>query len=86
MQKLTRETGASLIWITHDMAVVAALAQRICVMRRGRIVEQGAVGDILHAPQHPYTRGLMDSIPSRNPRGQRLRTMPDLDGAAGAAA
>jgi peptide/nickel transport system ATP-binding protein len=87
MQKLTRETGASLIWITHDMAVVAALAQRICVMRRGKIVEQGAVGDILHAPQHPYTRGLMDSIPSRNPRGQRLRTMPDFDApVAGAAA
>ena len=80
MQKITRDTGASLIWITHDMAVVAALAQRICVMRRGKIVEQGTVQQVLHAPQHPYTRGLMDSIPSRNPRGQRLRTMPDLDG------
>jgi peptide/nickel transport system ATP-binding protein len=76
MQKITRETGTALIWITHDMAVVAALAHRVCVMQRGRIVEQGEVGQVLNAPQHPYTRGLMDSIPSRNVRGQRLRTMP----------
>ena len=82
MQKITRDTGASLIWITHDMAVVAALAQRLCVMHRGRIVEQGEVGAILNAPQHPYTRGLMDSIPSRNVRGQRLRTMPVFDAPA----
>lgn len=76
MQAITRETGAALIWITHDMAVVAALAQKVCVMHRGKIVEQGDVDQILNAPQHPYTRGLMDSIPSRNPRGQRLRTLP----------
>ncbi|NML47078.1 ABC transporter ATP-binding protein [Ramlibacter sp. G-1-2-2] len=79
MQKLTRETGASLIWITHDLAVVAALAQRICVMHKGKIVEQGDVDQVLRAPVHPYTRGLMDSIPSRNPRGQRLRTMPAFE-------
>jgi peptide/nickel transport system ATP-binding protein len=78
MQKITRETGTALIWITHDMAVVAALAQRICVMHRGKIVEQGSVQQIIDAPQHPYTRGLMESIPSRNPRGQRLRTMPSF--------
>ena len=85
MQKLTRETGASLIWITHDLAVVAALAQRICVMHKGKIVEQGDVDQVLRAPTHPYTRGLMDSIPSRNPRGQRLRTMPAFDAAGGVA-
>ena len=85
MHKITRETGAALIWITHDMAVVAALAQKVCVMNRGRIVEQGDVAQILNAPRHPYTRGLMDSIPSRNPRGQRLRTMPALPTAADSA-
>ncbi len=76
MQKLSRETGASLIWITHDLAVVAGLADRIGVMHRGRLVEQGSVDAVLDTPQHPYTRALMDAIPSRSPRGQRLRTMP----------
>jgi peptide/nickel transport system ATP-binding protein len=75
VQKLCRDTGAALIWITHDLAVVAALADRVCVMHRGQIVEQGTVDQVLDTPQHPYTRGLMAAIPSRSTRGQRLRTM-----------
>nr|WP_316643463.1 ABC transporter ATP-binding protein [uncultured Roseateles sp.] len=82
VQKLCRDTGAALIWITHDLAVVAALADRVCVMHRGKIVEQGTVDQILDTPQHPYTRGLMDAIPSRSSRGQRLRTMQPQDGSA----
>ncbi len=72
VQQLCRTSGAALIWITHDLALVAALADEICVMYGGRIVEHGAVDRVLSRPTHPYTRGLIDSIPSRNVRGKRL--------------
>jgi peptide/nickel transport system ATP-binding protein len=78
MQKLTRETGASMIWITHDLSVVAGLADQVCVMYAGRIVERGSCYDVLSAPAHPYTQGLLDSVPSRNPRGARLRQIPGM--------
>src|SRR5689334_13442867 len=78
MQRLTRETGTALIWITHDLSVVAGLADRVCVMYAGRIVEQGSVEDVLARPRHPYTRGLIDSVPSNNVRGQRLRQIPGM--------
>ena len=78
MQRLTRETGTGLIWITHDLSVVAGLADRVCVMYAGRIVEQGSVEDVLARPRHPYTRGLIDSVPSNNVRGQRLRQIPGM--------
>jgi peptide/nickel transport system ATP-binding protein len=73
MQRLVREAGTALIWITHDLAVVAGLAERIAVMYAGRIVEQGPVDDVLDAPLHPYTRGLLDSVPANNPPGVALR-------------
>ena len=76
MQKLSRETGAALIWITHDLSVVAGLADRICVMYAGRIVEEGAAADVLRAPRHPYTRGLLDSVPANAPPHQRLHSIP----------
>jgi peptide/nickel transport system ATP-binding protein len=72
MQKLCRETGAALIWITHDLSVVAGLADEISVMYAGRIVESGPVDDVLARPRHPYTRGLLDSVPSRNTPGRPL--------------
>ncbi|HVF63212.1 MAG TPA: ABC transporter ATP-binding protein [Casimicrobiaceae bacterium] len=78
MQKLTRETGAALIWITHDLSVVAGLADKVCVMYAGRIVEEGSCYDVLTYPAHPYTRGLLDSVPSRNPRGARLKQIPGM--------
>jgi peptide/nickel transport system ATP-binding protein len=78
MQKLTRETGAAMIWITHDLSVVAGLADRVCVMYAGRIVEQGSVVDVLSNPRHPYTQGLLDSVPSRSRRGARLRQIPGM--------
>jgi len=78
MQKLVRETGAALIWITHDLPVIAGLADRVCVMYAGRIVEQGTVVDVLSHPRHPYTRGLLDSVPAMSPRGARLAQIPGM--------
>ena len=79
MQKLTRETGAALIWITHDLSVVAGLADRVCVMYAGRIVEQGSVRRRARRSRaHPYTQGLLDSVPSRSARGARLRQIPGM--------
>ncbi len=78
VQKLARETGTALIWITHDLSVIAGLADRICVMYAGRIVEEGTTADVIDHPGHPYTRGLLDSVPSRNPQGQRLRQIPGM--------
>ena len=77
-QKLCSETGTSMIWITHDLAVVAGLADRISVMYGGRIVEQGAISDVLDHPVHPYTRGLLGSVPGHNTRGQRLYQIPGI--------
>lgn len=71
-QKLTKQTGTAMIWITHDLAVVAGLADRISVMYAGRIVEQGRIDDVIDRPLHPYTVGLLGSVPTANRRGQRL--------------
>jgi len=78
MQKLARESGTALIWITHDLSVIAGLADDICVMYAGRIVEQGSVDEVLDAPLHPYTHGLIDSVPSRSRRGEPLRQIPGM--------
>jgi len=77
-QKLCRESGTALIWITHDLSVVAGLADRICVMYAGRIVESGAVDEVLDTPLHPYTQGLIGSVPSRNRRGSPLAQIPGM--------
>ena len=78
VQKLCADTGTSLIWITHDLTVVAGLADRLCVMYAGRDVEQGSVDEVLDAPRHPYTRGLIGSVPSRNRRGAALYQIPGM--------
>ena len=78
MQKLTRETGAAVIWITHDLSVVAGLADQVSVMYAGRIVEQGTAEQVLGRPRHPYTRGLLDSVPANNARGARLKQIPGM--------
>ncbi|GAB4394619.1 MAG: ABC transporter ATP-binding protein [Kiloniellaceae bacterium] len=77
-QTLCRETGTAMIWITHDLAVVAGLADHICVMYAGRIVEQGPIDAVLDQPAHPYTVGLIGSVPSRNRRGGRLFQIPGM--------
>jgi peptide/nickel transport system ATP-binding protein len=78
VQKLAAETGTALIWITHDLAVVAGLADEIAVMYAGKVVEQGEVSAVLDAPLHPYTAGLIGSVPSRNARGRRLAQIPGM--------
>ncbi|QRG06237.1 ABC transporter ATP-binding protein [Xanthobacter dioxanivorans] len=78
VQKLSREHGTALVWITHDLSVVAGLADEIAVMYAGRIVEGGQVGAVLEQPMHPYTHGLIGSVPSRNKRGGRLRQIPGM--------
>ncbi len=78
MQKLCRESGTALLWITHDLSVVAGLADNVAVMYAGKIVEQGATGELLDHPLHPYTKGLLDSVPSRNVKGQPLKQIPGM--------
>ncbi len=78
MQKLCRESGTGLIWITHDLSVIAGLADEVCVMYAGRIVESGPVDEVLDRPLHPYTRGLLDSVPARNAPGRPLAQIPGM--------
>ncbi|NKJ09893.1 peptide/nickel transport system ATP-binding protein [Rhizobium sp. SG741] len=73
VQKLAREKGTALIWVTHDLSVVAGLAEKLSVMYAGRIVEQGSTADLLRRPLHPYTNGLIASLPAHNQRGARLK-------------
>jgi oligopeptide transport system ATP-binding protein len=63
MKKLSEQTDSSIILITHDLGVVAEMAQRVIVMYAGKVVEQGTIDDIFYRPQHPYTWGLLRSIP-----------------------
>ncbi len=72
-QKLTEESNTAVIWITHDLAIVSRLADDIAVMYAGRLVETGPVTKVLTDPHHPYTAGLIASVPSQNRRGEPLR-------------
>ena len=78
VQRLAADLGVALIWITHDLAVVAGLADRLAVMYAGRIVEQGPIAGVIGAPAHPYTRGLIGSVPSQNRRGVPLTQIPGM--------
>jgi peptide/nickel transport system ATP-binding protein len=78
LKRLAGERGAAVMLITHDMGVIAETAQRVAVMYAGRIVEIGPVRDVIHAPRHPYTVGLMGSIPKVGLRKQKLM---QIDGA-----
>ena len=73
MKNLTREMGVALIIITHNLGVVARYADRVNVMYAGKIVEEGTATQIYHQPRHPYTIGLLNSVPRMDlPRGQKL--------------
>jgi oligopeptide/dipeptide ABC transporter ATP-binding protein len=63
LDRLRRETGLAVMLITHDLGVMSAMADRVTVMYAGRIVEEGPTTDVLRRPRHPYTRGLLDSLP-----------------------
>jgi peptide/nickel transport system ATP-binding protein len=83
LKRLCKEQGAAVMLVTHDMGVIAEACDRVAVMYAGRIVEIGAVRDVVHAPAHPYTVGLMSSIPAMNEDRERLAqidgSMPRLD-------
>ncbi|MFT3690939.1 ABC transporter ATP-binding protein [Paenirhodobacter sp.] len=76
VQALVRQNGMAMIWITHDLSVVAGIADEIAVMYAGRIVEHGPVDPVLDAPRHPYTAGLIASLPGQAPHGARLVQIP----------
>jgi peptide/nickel transport system ATP-binding protein len=82
MRDLARETAASIILITHDLGVVAQMAHRVVVMYAGRKVEEASVGDLFAHPRHPYTRGLLGSMPrlggSARRSGERLVEIPGM--------
>jgi len=75
-EELQQKRQMSLLYITHDLGVVANIADRIYVMYAGIIVEQGDTATIFHDPCHPYTRGLLTSLPSRAKRGSTLHSIP----------
>jgi len=83
LKSLCREHGAAVMLITHDMGVIAETADRVAVMYAGRVVEIGPVERVIQAPQHPYTRGLMGSIPSIHGKAEFLAqidgSMPRLN-------
>lgn len=83
LKDLTRDHGTAVMLVTHDMGVIAETADRVAVMYAGRIAEIGPVGAVIRHPAHPYTDGLMASIPSLEHRVNRLRqidgAMPRLD-------
>ena len=78
MKKLVQERQASLILITHDLAVVSEMVDRVIVMYCGKIVEQGPVDKIINEPSHPYTIGLLDSIPRLRKEQDRLDFIPGM--------
>ncbi|WP_119388992.1 ABC transporter ATP-binding protein [Taklimakanibacter lacteus] len=72
LKRVCRDRGTAMMLITHDMGVIAETADRVAVMYAGRIVEIGPVASIIRAPRHPYTKGLIGSIPSLTQRSERL--------------
>jgi len=76
MRRLQKSAGMSILYITHDLGVVSNVADRVYVMYAGVIVEQGTRNQVFQAPKHPYTRGLLKSLPARNKRGKRLHSIP----------
>ncbi len=77
LKRLCRDNGTAIMLVTHDMGVIAETADRVAVMYAGRIVEIGPVQEVIHNPQHPYTTGLMGSIPTV---GQELERLSQIEG------
>ncbi len=78
IKSLQEQNNMGVIFITHDLGVVADIADKILVMHKGEIVEQGLTKDILHAPQHPYTKALLACRPAGQPKGKRLPVVSDF--------
>ena len=75
---LKKKRGLSVLYITHDLGVVAGIADRVYVMYAGSITEQGSTSKVFNDPKHPYTRGLLASLPARSRRGERLYSIPGM--------
>jgi peptide/nickel transport system ATP-binding protein len=82
MRALQRKMGTALLFITHDMAVIAEMCDAVVVMYAGRVVERRPVVELFEVPRHPYTRGLLDSIPRRagNPESSHKAELPTIEG------
>ena len=78
LKRLCKEHGAAVMLVTHDMGVIAETCDRVAVLYAGRVAEIGPVGDVIHRPGHPYTKGLMGSIPAMDEDRERLL---QIDGA-----
>ena len=78
LKRLCKEQGAAVMLVTHDMGVIAETCDRVAVLYAGRMAEIGPVGDVIHRPSHPYTAGLMGSIPAMDDERERLL---QIDGA-----
>ena len=78
LRALTRDHGTAIMLVTHDMGVIAETADRVAVMYAGRVIEIGPVRDVIQNPSHPYTAGLMASIPALD---RRLERLAQIDGA-----
>nr|WP_239584523.1 ABC transporter ATP-binding protein [Aquibacillus albus] len=76
LKKIQTEFGTTIVFVTHDIGVAAALADDIAVMYAGNIVEYGKADDVLYTPNHPYTKGLIDATPQRGRKKQKLVSIP----------
>jgi peptide/nickel transport system ATP-binding protein/oligopeptide transport system ATP-binding protein len=84
LDQLRRDSGLAVVVITHDLGVMSALADRVCVMYGGRLAESGPTRSVLAAPRHPYTRGLLDALPHPEAEGATLRPIPGSPPSLGA--
>jgi len=80
MRRLQADFGTSIILITHDMGIVAEMADRVIVMYAGRKVEEGAVADVFESPRHPYTSGLLDALPRLSSAPGPRRRLTEIPG------
>ncbi|QNM96219.1 ABC transporter ATP-binding protein [Chitinimonas koreensis] len=78
LERLQKEHNMGLIMITHDLAVIAEMAKRICVMYAGQVVEASTVADLFRAPRHPYTEALLAAIPEHSKGAERLSALPGI--------
>ena len=76
LERLRRDRGLSMLYITHNLGVVARICDDVCVLYAGRVVETGSAAQVLHSPKHPYTKGLLASLPKVAQRQKRLAPIP----------
>jgi len=78
VEELCRDRNTAVMWITHDLSLLEKFADRVLVLYAGEVVETGSVEEVFTNPRHPYTQGLLNSIPRRNPRGAALPQIPGI--------